>query len=123
MPDSDRASARFIEAVGAGRPLATVHTPGLDHNVFRPWLDDLSDVTRVVYFDHGGSGKHGGADAGPATFAGWVDDMDRLREQLHLDRWLVLGHSFGGMIALEYALANPSRVDGLVLCATPPTSR
>ena len=44
-----------------------------------------------------------------------VDDIEALREALGLDRWTVLGHSFGGYLATRYALAHPEALDSLVL--------
>ncbi len=49
------------------------------------------------------------------TETGTVDDLEALREALGIESWIVLGHSFGGRVALRYALSHPDRVDGLVL--------
>ena len=52
------------------------------------------------------------------TFDNLTADADALREELGFERWAVLGHSFGGHVALEYALRNPERVSQLVLLDT-----
>jgi proline iminopeptidase len=54
------------------------------------------------------------------THATWADDCDAVRAALGAERVLVFGHSYGGVLALEYALRHPARVAGLVLCTTQP---
>ncbi|MEO1090626.1 MAG: prolyl aminopeptidase [Pseudomonadota bacterium] len=71
---------------------------------------------RVVQFDQRGCGRstpHGrlAANTTPAL----VEDIDRLRAHLAIDRWLVFGGSWGSTLGLAYTLAKPQRVDGLVL--------
>jgi proline iminopeptidase len=50
----------------------------------------------------------------------WADGIDELRASLGVERMVILGHSFGGFVALEYALRHREHLDGLVLCATGP---
>jgi proline iminopeptidase len=52
------------------------------------------------------------------TFENLTADADALRERLGFERWAVLGHSFGGHVALEYALRYPDRLSHLVLLDT-----
>jgi proline iminopeptidase len=52
------------------------------------------------------------------TFENLTADADALREELGFERWAVLGHSFGGHVALEYVLRYPERVTQLVLLDT-----
>lgn len=111
--------SHFIEVLGDGSPIAVLHTPGLDRAVFRPWLDTLSKSNRLVYFDHRGSGRSAhGSSVDELTRARWIQDADAIRESLGYSQWYLFGHSFGGFLALEYALRFPDRVAGLVLCAT-----
>lgn len=110
----------FCQPVGRGRPLLVVHGgPGLDHTYLRPWLDPLSVETRVVYSDLLGCGK---SDRVPLTggMELWAEGIEQLRASLGIDRMILLGHSFGGYVAQEYALRHPDRLDGLVLCSTAP---
>jgi proline iminopeptidase len=57
------------------------------------------------------------------TWENLTADADALRERLGFDRWAVLGHSFGGHVALEYALRYPERLSHLVLLDTGADSR
>jgi len=110
----------YCDVVGRGTPLLLMHGgPGLDHTTFRPWLDPLADGCRMIYYDHRGNGRSSRPDSwqgiGHDT---WAADADALRHRLGCDRIVVLGHSYGGYLALEYALRYPDRVHGLVLCST-----
>jgi proline iminopeptidase len=57
------------------------------------------------------------------TWENLTADADALRQKLGFDRWAVLGHSFGGQVALEYALRYPDRLSHLVLLDTGADSR
>jgi proline iminopeptidase len=76
---------------------------------------------RIVLFDQRGCGRslpHASeADADLADNTTWhlVDDMEKLREHLGIDRWLVSGGSWGSTLALAYAETHPERVTELVL--------
>jgi proline iminopeptidase len=97
---------------------------GLDHSYLRRGLDPLGAQAQLVYYDHRGNGRSprpataAGWDA--LTHQGWIADADALRAALGHERVTVFGHSYGGLLAQEYALAYPDRVAGLVLCATFP---
>jgi proline iminopeptidase len=112
----------YHEVVGEGRPLMLMHGGlGLDHTYFRPWLDPLADHSQLIFFDHSGNGRSPrpeGFDG--VSHATWADDADALRAHLGHDRIVLLGQSYGGFIALEYALRHPDHLDGLILLCTAP---
>jgi len=117
--------ARFYAVeVGAGRgePLVALHGgPGLDHRELRPYLDPLGDVARVVYLDQRGQGRSERVAPETCTTDRMIDDVEGLRRHLGAERVAVLGHSFGGFIALGYAERYPERVSRLVLSCTAPS--
>jgi proline iminopeptidase len=47
-----------------------------------------------------------------------VKDLECLRQHLRLDRWIILGHSFGGMLARYYATIHPQRITSLSLSSS-----
>lgn len=110
----------FYEVMGEGTTLLLMHGGlGLDHTAFRPWLDPLAERYRLVFYDHRGNGRSSRPESlGGVTHDTWVADADALRRHLGIERLVVLGHSYGGYLALEYALRHPRRVAGLVLCST-----
>lgn len=120
MPTVSLADAElFVVEVGQGLPCLVMHGgPGVDHTCFRPWLDALGDVLRLVYYDHRGNGRSSRPPWETFTLAQLAADADALRAHLGLERVAVLGHSFGGLVALEYALRYPERLSHLILVGT-----
>ena len=111
-------SSLFVEVVGHGYPLLLMHGgPGLDHVSLTPFRR-LADRHTVVFYDHRCNGRSTGAPVTSMTWENLTADADALREELGFERWAVLGHSFGGHVALEYALRYPERVSRLVLLDT-----
>lgn len=112
----------FVETLGEGPPLLVMHGGlGLDHTYFRPWLDPLASELQLIYYDHRGNGRSAQpTEWSTVEHATWVEDADALRDALGHDRILLLGHSYGGFLALEYALRYPDRLTGLILCSTAP---
>lgn len=108
----------WYDTLGEGQPILSFHGPvGLDHSYFRPWLDPLSAHHQLVFFDHRGSGRSSEpADWSAVTRATWIDDAFALQNHLDLAPAILLGHSYGAYLALEFALCHPSRVAGLILC-------
>lgn len=112
----------YAVSLGRGLPVLFLHGGmGLDHQHFRPGMDTLAAGHRIVYTDLRGQGRSPLPAPDPAWRIDlWVQDLEVLRNALGLDSWIVLGHSAGGLIALEYAHRHPERTRGLVLCATVP---
>jgi proline iminopeptidase len=110
----------FYEVVGRGDPIIVVHGgPGLDHSYLRPGLDVLASSHALVYYDQRGTGRSDfPLDSASINLAKFVSDIDDLRQVLGYERVTVLGHSFGGLIALAYAKAHPDHVTALILMDT-----
>src|SRR5512146_98121 len=90
----------FVEVVGDGPPLLLMHGgPGLDHVSLSPFRK-LADQFTVVSYDHRCNGRSVGPAVTSMTWDNLTGDADALRERLGFDRWAVLGHSFGGHVAL-----------------------
>jgi proline iminopeptidase len=98
-------------------PLVCLHGgPGSTHNYFRP-LERLADERPVVLYDQLGCGRSDRPEA-EWSLGVFMDELDALREHLGLDRIHLLGTSWGGMLALEHALAHPESVRSLLLSST-----
>jgi proline iminopeptidase len=110
----------FYEVVGAGDPIVVVHGgPGLDHGYLRPGLDVLAASHALVYYDQRGTGRSDvPIRAETINLDAFVQDIDDLRQVLGYERITVLGHSFGGMLALAYARAHPDATRALILLDT-----
>jgi proline iminopeptidase len=92
--------------------------PGFDHSTFKPIYSALADVAQVVYLDHRGNGR---SDSGPQdmwTLAQWGDDVRAFCDALGIVKPVVLGVSFGGMVAMAYATRHPDHPSKLILVST-----
>ncbi|MCW2276960.1 alpha/beta fold hydrolase [Heliophilum fasciatum] len=92
--------------------------PGSDHSDFKPWLSPLAEDMQLVYIDHRGNGRSERCHPSTYTIAQMADDVEALRQYLGLDDIMLLGHSFGGMVAMEYALRYPRHATHLILANT-----
>ena len=93
-----------VEEVGNGFPLIVLHGgPGLDHSMFRPYLDPLGDDYRLLYVDERGQGRSQRVDPATLSLEVFARDVDLLAETLELDSFALLGHSFGAIIATYHA--------------------
>jgi proline iminopeptidase len=108
----------FVKVMGQGYPLVLMHGgPSLDHTTLLP-LEPLADQYTLIFYDHRCNGRSEGAVASTMTMDNLTADADALRQELGYDQWIVLGHSFGGNVALEYALRYPQRLSRLILMNT-----
>src|SRR4029453_17346152 len=96
----------FVEDLGGdGLPLIVLHGgPGLDHPHLRPWLDPLAHSFRVVYLDERGQGRSERVDPTTLSLEIFARDVDLIAEALELDRFALLGHSFGAIITTKHAI-------------------
>jgi proline iminopeptidase len=94
-----------VEEVGEGFPLFVLHGgPGMDHTMFRPYLDPLGDDFRVLYVDERGQGRSDRIDD-PATLSleVFARDVDLLADALGTEHFALLGHSFGAIVTTYHA--------------------
>lgn len=97
--------------------------PGSDHTGYKPYLTPLSEYMQLVYLDNRGSGF---SDEGPQstyTLENNVADVEALREYLGLEKFIIMGRSYGGIVAQSYAVKYPERLSGLILLVTTPSYR
>jgi proline iminopeptidase len=92
--------------------------PGFDHSGFRPDFDRFADIAQVLYFDHRGNGRSRPSDPGTWNLKRWGQDVRALCEALGIEKPIVLGQSFGGMVAQSYAGQFPEHPRALILSST-----
>ena len=115
----------YVRDVGRGRPLIVLHGgPDFDQAYLRPELDELADAYRLIYYDQRGRGKSA-ENVRPenVTLASDLSDLDAVRRYFRLDAAVLLGHSWGIVLALEFALRHPTLVSHLVLMNPAPVSQ
>ena len=89
--------------------------PGADHSIYRPAYTALSDVAQIIYLDHRGNGRSEDGPRESWNLAQWGDDVRAFCEALGIEKPIVLGVSFGGMVAMAYATRHPSHCGKLIL--------
>jgi pimeloyl-ACP methyl ester carboxylesterase len=95
--------------------------PGGTHHYFHPWFGRAKGFARVIYYDQRGTGLSDfqpGADGYSVEQA--LDDLDALRLALGIDKWVLVGFSYGGFLAQYYTTTYPQNVAGLVLVGASP---
>lgn len=105
----------FVER-GAGQTLVLV--PGIQGRWewMRPAVDALAARFRVITFSLPGERRSG---LPPRVFDAHADQVDEVLDRAAVDRAIICGVSYGGLVALRYATRRPARVDRLVLVSTP----
>src|SRR4051795_6879496 len=112
----------YYEIHGDGPPLVLVMGIGYDSSLWTlAQVPALSARFQVILMDNRDAGRSSAA-CGPYTIADMADDLVGLLDTLGIQRTHVLGLSMGAMIAQEFALRHPERLDRLVLsgCAAAP---
>jgi pimeloyl-ACP methyl ester carboxylesterase len=103
----------YYEIQGQGQSIVLLHSGGADLRDWQFITPQLAQAYRVITFDGRGAGKS------PPLLepAEYVEDLKTLLDHLAIDRAALVGHSMGGQIAADFALAYPDRVSKLVLIA------
>lgn len=114
----------YTRRIGGGPPVVVLHGgPGAHHDYLLPQYDLLARRRMLLYYDQRGGGR---SPIARDMHAGWhehVADLETLREQWRLDRVTLLGYSWGGLLAVLYALEYPDRIERLALvCPAPVTA-
>lgn len=125
LPTSDNVAKLYVTELGTGSPVVFLHGgPGNDFQYFIDALRPHLDKYRFVLYDQRGSllSPVPEQDIDKLTMAQQVDDLETLRKALGVEKLVLLGHSFGTLLAMQYYQAHPDHVAGLVLTASvPPT--
>ena len=109
----------FYHDAGIGPALFALHGGlGFDHSYMLRALSGLTDSCRIVAPDHRGNGRSGRPPEDTFSMAQFARDLEALRIHLRVEKLGVVGHSYGGFIALQYALDFPDAISHLVLVDT-----
>lgn len=108
----------FVKIMGSGGPVVILHGgPGLDHSYFLPHLQELSSDFQLIFFDQRTSGRSSfqDVDSTEVSLSHFIEDIEELRLSLGLGKIHLLGHSFGGLLAMKYAINFPENLKSLLL--------
>jgi proline iminopeptidase len=114
----------YAREIGKGISVIVLHGgPDFDHSYLLPELDRLSDAFHLIYYDQRGRGRSAvGVKPEDVTLASDIADMEKVRQYFKLDSVVLLGHSWGTVLALEYAVRYPQRVSRMILMNPAPAS-
>lgn len=107
----------YVHTAGAGTPCLFVHGgPGLTSYIFEvtPAAKAMEQVRHMVYYDQRGSGRSASAANGDYSIKRMEQDIEELRNFLHIKQWDVIGHSFAGIIMTAYARDYQPNIRSLV---------
>ncbi len=110
----------FYRTMGSGPPVIVLHGgPSPGHGYLLPWFGRLAGDHRVVLYDQRGTGRSTApSDSAAVTRENFLADLDGLRAALGFGRFHLVGHSWGGQLAMGYALTYPEQVRTLTLVSS-----
>jgi proline iminopeptidase len=114
----------FFREIGDGEALVVVHGgPDFNHNYLLPEFDRLASAFRLIYYDQRGRGKSSqGVTPETVSITSEIDDLCRLRQHFGLETFSIVGHSWGALLAMEYASRHSDCLRRLILLNTAPAS-
>jgi proline iminopeptidase len=113
----------YYRSLGAGEPVLILSGgPGDDCDYLLPVASDIAKYAHAILLEQRGTGRSllPRVDKSTMNLARSLEDFEALRAHLNVQRWTVVGHSAGGILAMDYAAAYPDRVDKLILLDTAP---
>lgn len=125
MPIDDTSLWVVERGPDEGVPLLVLHGgPGLDHHEFADYLDPLTARgVRLVFVDQRACGRSERAPEHTWTLERLAQDVVMLARSLRLDRYAVLGHSFGAFVALQSAVDYPGAAGATIVSGGVPSTR
>lgn len=110
----------YYETIGEGIPIVVVHGgPGMDHSYMLPQMAKLGRGYKLIFYDQRAMGKSSlDVDTTSMTVDTFVEDLEGIRKAFNLTKMNLLGHSWGGLIAMFYATKYPDHLQSLILSNT-----
>jgi proline iminopeptidase len=112
----------FCRSFGEGKPLIVLHGgPGLSQDYLLPQMTELAKTHQVIFYDQRGCGNSEGVISDQTiTLPQYVRDLDAIGKACGFESFSLLGHSWGGFLAMKYAIAHPDQVEKLILSNSMP---
>ena len=108
----------YYEIYGQGEPLVLIHGGLTTISEMQGWVQSLAPTRLVIAVEMQGHGRTSDTDR-PMSFATMGDDIAALLDHLKIPKGDVVGHSFGGAIAIRAAIQHPDKVRRLVVISSP----
>lgn len=107
----------FVREIGTGSPIIVVHGgPGLNHSYFMPHLNSLAKKHSLIFYDQRAcGGSSGNLDSTQMNLSLFVEDIEQIRLSLNLGKVAIIAHSWGGLVAMNYASKYSENISALIL--------
>lgn len=114
----------FCRSIGKGSPIIVIHGgPGLTQDYLLPQMYKLAEKHFVIFYDQRGCGQSTGEiNSKSINMETYVKDLEAIKKAFNFDKVSVLGHSWGGFLAMEYAITYPDSINKLILANSMPAS-
>lgn len=115
----------FYRIIGDGEPFVVLHGgPGMYHDELYPFFQDFAASHRVIFYDQRGNGRSlmEPIDSSTFTVELMVEDLEQLRQAFGIEELNIIGHSWGGLLAMYYAVEHPDHVKRLMLISAAPVN-
>lgn len=107
----------YLKQSGQGTPCIFIHGgPGAWSKDFEIFCGTYLEKTmQMIYLDQRGCGRSTGDDTTDYSINRIIEDIEDVRKKLNIDKWILLAHSFGGIIATNYAKKYEKHVECVIL--------
>lgn len=115
----------FYRIIGQGEPFVFLHGgPGMWHDELVPFFLDFARSYQAIFYDQRGNGNSLMPQIDETTFTTdlLVADLEAFRQQLGIEKWNIIGHSWGGLLSMYYASQYPQQVKRLILIDPAPSN-
>ncbi|MBS1744487.1 MAG: alpha/beta hydrolase [Bacteroidetes bacterium] len=111
----------YYRVFGEGKPVLIINGgPGMNSNGFAEVAKKLGEHNMAIIYDQRGTGRSvlDKIDSTTITINLMIEDIEALRNHLGIKKWIVFGHSFGGMLASYYATVHPENIEAMILSSS-----
>lgn len=114
----------FCRVMGKGFPIIVLHGgPGLSQDYLLPQMSELANNNLVIFYDQRGCGNSvSEVNSDSISIDSYISDLDAIRKHFGFQEVTLFGHSWGGFLAMKYALVHPESVASLILSNSMPAS-
>lgn len=115
----------FCRVIGQGDPIIVIHGAAgyVTQDYLLPYMTRLAEHNLVIFYDQRGCGSSTGAiTPEQINIKTYIEDIDAIRKALGTEKVSLLGHSWGGLLAMHYAISHPDSIDKLILLGSAPAS-
>ncbi|MBI9054186.1 MAG: alpha/beta hydrolase [Bacteroidales bacterium] len=107
----------YINIKGEGTPCLFIHGgPGQGSNYWEKLAGDFCEKNfMMIYLDQRGCGRSTSPENNDYSLERMIKDFEEIRESLEIKDWMIMGHSFGGILQTGYAQKHPTKIDGILM--------